>query len=270
MKNIPHHMLQGVALHHYSVIDWKAKGSDTEFSEELYFKSMQQAWLMDELIENHTAIMDKYDPEKKVDLIVDEWGGWYNVAEGTEPGFLFQQNTMRDAMIAGMTLNIFNNHADRVKMANLAQTVNVLQAVILTEKEKMLLTPTYQVMKMYNVHHDAQLVPVSFVSPKYRMNGEELPALSVSASKDDEGSVHISIVNIDSKEDRHIAFNIETIGINNISARILASSNLGDHNTFENPDKIRPKKFSDFKVRNGILEIHLPPFSVLVLEGDRN
>ena len=115
---------------------------------------------MDELITKHSAIMDKYDPQKKVALVVDEWGGWYDVEPGTNPGFLYQQNTMRDAMIAGATLNIFNNHADRVRMANLAQTINVLQAVILTDKEKMILTPTYHVMEMYNVHQDATLLPV--------------------------------------------------------------------------------------------------------------
>jgi alpha-N-arabinofuranosidase len=142
MRDIPHWMLQGVALHHYSVIDWNKKGSATAFSEKEYFTTLQRAWKMEELVTRHSTIMDKYDPKKKVALVVDEWGGWYDVEPGTNPGFLFQQNTMRDAMIAGMTLNIFNNHADRVKMANLAQTINVLQAVILTDEEKMILTPT--------------------------------------------------------------------------------------------------------------------------------
>ena len=162
MKNIPQDLAGGLALHHYSVIDWNKKGAAVEFDEDMYFQTMQRAWKMDSLIIKHAAIMDKYDPQKAIALVVDEWGGWYDVEKGTNPGFLYQQNTMRDEMIAGITLNIFNNHSDRVRMANLAQTVNVLQAVILTDKEKMILTPTYHVMEMYKVHQDAQLMNVSF------------------------------------------------------------------------------------------------------------
>ncbi|WP_419214083.1 alpha-N-arabinofuranosidase [Maribacter sp. X9] len=269
MKNIPKNMLQGVALHHYSVIDWGAKGPDVNFDEETYFKTMKESWLMEELIVKHTAIMDKYDEEKKVDLIVDEWGGWYEVAEGTNPGFLYQQNTMRDAMIAGMNLNIFNNHADRVKMANLAQAVNVLQAVILTDKEKMILTPTYHVMNMYKVHQDATLIPLSFESPMYTYKEESLPALTVSASKDENEKTHISFTNIDTKKGSTVSIDLNELGLKNITGSILSSQNLQDHNTFENPDKIVPKEFKDFKFKKGMLEVTIPPFSVIVLEGSK-
>ncbi|MEH6511692.1 MAG: alpha-L-arabinofuranosidase C-terminal domain-containing protein, partial [Maribacter arcticus] len=269
MKNIPKSMLQGVALHHYSVIDWSAKGPDVNFDEETYFKTMKESWLMEELIVKHTAIMDKYDEEKKVDLIVDEWGGWYEVAEGTNPGFLYQQNTMRDAMIAGMNLNIFNNHADRVKMANLAQTVNVLQAVILTEDEKMILTPTYHVMNMYKVHQDATLIPLSFDSPLYNFKEESLPALTVSASKDKNEEIHISFTNIDTKNGSTVSIDLTDLKLKNIMGAILSSESLQDHNTFDNPNKIEPKNFKDFKFNKGMLEVTIPPFSVLVLEGKK-
>ena len=269
MKNIPKNMLQGVALHHYSVIDWKAKGSDVDFTEDLYFKTMKESWLMEELIVKHTAIMDKYDKEKEVDLIVDEWGGWYEVAEGTNPGFLYQQNTMRDAMIAGMNLNIFNNHADRVKMANLAQTVNVLQAVILTDKEKMILTPTYHVMNMFKVHQDAKLIPISFESPEYTFNGESLPAVNASASMDDAGKMHLSIVNIDAHKENTVSIDLNTLGIKKITGRILMSDKLQDHNSFDNPNKIAPKEYKDFTFKKGVLEVELPPFSVVILEGSK-
>ncbi len=269
MKNIPKNMLQGVALHHYSVIDWKAKGPDVNFDEETYFKTMKESWLMEELIVKHTAIMDKYDEDKKVDLIVDEWGGWYEVSEDTNPGFLYQQNTMRDAMIAGMNLNIFNNHADRVKMANLAQAVNVLQAVILTEDEKMILTPTYHVMNMYKVHQDATLIPLSFDSPMYTYEDESLPSLTVSASKDETEKVHISFTNIDTKNANSISIDLNELGLKNMSGSILSSANLQDHNTFENPNAIVPKNFKDFKFKKGMLEVEVPPFSVLVLEGTK-
>src|ERR1700744_32170 len=146
MKNIPKGLIEGIALHHYAIIDWSHKSSATKFSKEEYFKTMQRTLFMDTLVTKHSAILDKYDPQKKVGLIVDEWGGWYDVEPGTNPGFLYQQNSMRDAMIAGSTLNIFNNHCDRVRMANLAQCINVLQSVILTQGDKMILTPTYYVM----------------------------------------------------------------------------------------------------------------------------
>src|SRR5690606_4838738 len=195
MKNVPASLIEGVALHHYAVIDWNDKGPSTTYSDEQYFRSLKSAWLMEELVVKHSAIMDKYDPEKRVALVVDEWGGWYEVDPGTNPGFLYQQHTMRDAVIAGMTLNIFNNHAERVRMANLAQTNNVLQAGILTEGEKMLLTPTYHVMEMCKVHQDAQLNPLHIKSGDYTFGYEKLPAMSASASVDTLVDTHISLLN---------------------------------------------------------------------------
>lgn len=268
MQQIPHRMLQGVALHHYSVIDWNAKSSSTDFSEAEYFKTMKQSWLMDELIEKHLAIMDKYDPEGRVDLVVDEWGGWYDVLPGTNRGFLLQQNTMRDAMIAGLILNIFNNHAKRVKMANLAQTVNVLQAVILTEEERLLLTPTYHVMHMYKGHQDAQLLPVAFASPQYEVDGQSLPALSVSASRDASGKVRISLVNIDARKSHPVEIDLRGLAPKSLQGRILASARLQDHNTFDQPEKIRPESFDRFTFRQGVFRAELPPFSVVVMESD--
>jgi alpha-N-arabinofuranosidase len=266
MRDIPKSLIEGVALHSYSFVKWEKKGSSTKFNEEQYFATMQTALKMEELVTKHSDIMDKYDPENKVALIVDEWGGWYDVEEGTNPGFLYQQNTMRDAMIAGTTLNIFNNHSKRVKMANLAQTVNVLQAVILTENEKMLLTPTYHVMKMYTVHHDAQLLPMTINSPSYTHNDETLPALSASASKDKNGLIHISLVNIDSKKEHKIEIDMQELGIKNVTGTILASPKLQDHNTFDNPSKIKPAVFKGFETKKGKLEITIPAFSVVVLE----
>lgn len=268
MRDIPKSLIEGVALHSYSFVEWNEKGSSVDYSEEQYFSTMKTALMMDELIVNHTAIMDKYDPENKIALVVDEWGGWYEVMEGTNPGFLYQQNTMRDAMIAGTTLNIFNNHADRVKMANLAQTVNVLQAVVLTEGEKMLLTPTYHVMKMYNVHQDAKQLQVSFDGPTYNFEGEKLPAISASASKNKEGEVHVSLVNIDAHKSHTINLSLDQFGANKLTGTILSSKDLQDHNSFEAPEMIKPRELKSIKVKKGVAEIELPPFSVLVLKAE--
>jgi alpha-N-arabinofuranosidase len=267
MRDIPHNMLGGLALHHYSVIEWNSKGPATGFSEEQYFKTMKQAWRMEELVQRHSTIMDKYDPAKRVALVVDEWGGWYDVEPGTNPGFLYQQNTMRDAMIAGMTLNIFNNHADRVRMANLAQTINVLQAVILTDEEKMILTPTYHVMEMYKVHQDAKLLPLTLQTKDYTFGNDKLPAVSAPASVDVQGRTHISLVNIDAKNAQEVS--VDLFGgttYKTVSGRVLTAKTLTDHNTFDKPGNIKPAAFNDAKLKGGALNVTVPPFSVVVLE----
>jgi alpha-N-arabinofuranosidase len=265
MKNIPHNMLEGIALHHYSVIDWNKKGPATGFSEEHYFNTLKSAWKMEELVTRHSTIMDRYDPNKRVALVVDEWGGWYDVEPGTNPGFLYQQNTMRDAMIAGMTLNIFNNHADRVRMANLAQTINVLQAVILTKEDKMLLTPTYHVMEMYNVHQDAQLLDLKLQTKDYVLGNEKLPAVNASASKNKEGVTHISLTNIDPKNPQEITINLRGAGYTTVSGRVLASAAITDYNSFEKPNLIQPQAFKGAMLKDGAVTVKMPPCSVVVL-----
>lgn len=266
MKNIPRNLMEGVALHHYSFVEWNEKGSSTDFTEEQYFKTIKRALFMDTLVINHSAIMDKYDPQKRIALVVDEWGGWYNVEPNTNPGFLYQQNTMRDAMIAGVTLNIFHKHAERVRIANLAQTVNVLQAVILTDKEKMILTPTYHVLEMFNVHQDANLLDLKVFGNDYVFNGQKLQAISASASKDSTGTIHISLVNIDPNKSQKLTINMNAGNMSSITGRLLSSKKIQDHNTFQEPDKIVPGVFKDFVVDKKNLAVTLPPGSVVVLK----
>jgi alpha-N-arabinofuranosidase len=266
MRDIPKNLIDAVALHHYSVINWNKKSSATGFTEEEYFTTMQRAWQMEELVQRHSEIMDKYDPQKKVGLVVDEWGGWYDVEPGTNGAFLYQQNTMRDAMIAGLTLNIFNNHCDRVRMANLAQCINVLQAVILTSEEKMILTPTYHVMEMYNVHQDAQMIPLSLESATYTLGSNKLKAISASASRDKKGLIHISLVNIDSKNEQEISVDLKNLTFGSVNGKILRSSKLQNHNTFAEPELIRPESFTNTKINGHSVSLKLPPFSVVVLE----
>ncbi len=266
MRDIPLSLLEGIALHHYSAIDWGKKSSATKFGEEEYFSTMKRALLMEELVQKHSTIMDRYDPQKRVALVVDEWGGWYNVEPNTNPAFLYQQNTLRDAMIAGVTLNIFNNHCDRVRMANLAQTINVLQAVILTQEEKMLLTPTYHVMEMYAVHQDATLLPIQVQSEDYLSGQEKLKAISASASKDKNGVIHISLVNIDAQKAQEVSLDLRGYKMSSVSGRILTSGKLQDHNTFEKPEKVKPDVYDGAIINGNLVKAKLPPFSVVVLE----
>lgn len=267
MKNIGSRMW-GLTLHYYTIPtgNWKAKGSATQFDENEYFSTMKNCLKMEELVTKHSAIMDKYDPKKKVALVVDEWGIWTDVEPGTNPGFLYQQNSLRDALIAGTTLNIFNNHSDRVKMANLAQTVNVLQALVLTEKDKMVLTPTYHIFDLYKVHQDAKYLPITFASPEYTVGNNKIPALNVSASQDSTGAIHISLVNLDPKNKISLSTDLGGLKWKTVTGQILTSAKLTDINTFANPDKIHNSKFSGAKKSGNQLKIDLPSQSVVVLE----
>ncbi|RYY19537.1 MAG: alpha-N-arabinofuranosidase, partial [Sphingobacteriaceae bacterium] len=265
MKNIGRQMW-GLSLHYYTLPtnNWSDKGSATNFDEKQYIATMRNCLRMEELVNKHAAIMDKYDPAKRVAMVVDEWGIWTNVEPGTNPGFLFQQNSMRDALIAGTTLNIFNNHADRVKMANLAQTVNVLQSLVLTQKEKMILTPTYHVFDLYQVHQDATLLPITIQSPDYAVGDVKVPAVNASASRDSSEVVHISFVNLNTKK-MTISTALQDVDYKTVQGRMVTSAKYTDYNSFDQPNKITTAVFTGAKKQGNQLVAELPPLSVVVL-----
>ena len=265
MKTIPHWLMWGISLHHYTT-NWLKKGSATEFGEDLYFDILERCLKIAAVIDRHMTIMDKYDPDKRIALVIDEWGTWYNVEPGTNPGFLFQQNTLRDALVAGLSLNYFNERCERIKMANIAQTVNVLQSLIFTREDKILLTPTYHIFEMYKVHHDATLLPVDLGCGDYEYNGKKLPALCASASRNTDGVIHISIVNIHPEKDTELTIDLRGMNITNASGRILTSENVTDHNTFENPEKIKPEIFKNIKLNKNVITATIPAKSVIMLE----
>ena len=268
MQNIPGGLVNGISLHYYTFANsWENKGNATGFDDNEYFRTLENATRMDELITRHSAIMDQYDPEKRLGLIVDEWGAWYNVEPGTNPGFLYQQNTLRDALLAGVTLNIFHKHADRVKMANIAQMINVLQAMILTEGEKMILTPTYHVFDMYKVHQDATMLPTEVTCGNYERLGRSLPAVSATASKDKEGTLHITLVNIDPANDIDVSCSVRGTTTTNVSAgQIITAENVRVCNTFDQPDKVRLANFKGATYKNGVLKVKLPAKSLVTVE----
>jgi alpha-N-arabinofuranosidase len=240
--------------------------SATDFGEAEWFVAMQNAQRIDELITNHSAIMDQHDPDKEVWLIVGEWGMWHSVEPGTNPGFLYQQNTMRDAVVAGQHLNVFNNHAERVKMANIAQTVNVLQAMVLTRGEEMILTPTYHVFEMYTPHHDATLLPIELDAGTYAYEGQEVDAVNASASRDSEGRVHITLTNMDPNQARTISVQIRGQQVSQVSGRVLTADAMNAHNTFEAPNTVRPEAFDGASLSGQTLTVELPSKSVVALE----
>jgi len=257
--------MEGLSLHYYCG-SGKNSRSATQFGEEDWFFQLKKALFMDELLTNHVAIMDKYDPDKRIDLLVDEWGAWHNVEPGTNRRFLYQQNSLRDALVAAITLNIFNKHCDRVKMANIAQTVNVLQAVILTEDEKMLLTPTYHVFEMYTVHHDATLLPIELQCGKYQFAQEEIPSLNVSASRDKSGKIHVSICNLDPNNSAELTCRLKGVRSKAVRGTVLTAPTITAHNTFDRPHAVKPVVFDGARLKGDSITATIPSKSLIVLE----
>lgn len=268
MKNIPQWMMWGISLHYYTIPtgNWEHKGSATRFDEREYFATMRNALIMEQLLRNQEAIMDRYDPQKKIALVVDEWGIWTEAEPGSSPGFLYQQNSLRDGLLAASTLNIFNNHADRVKMANLAQTVNVLQSLALTRGNKMILTPTYYVFDLFKVHQDATLLPVKLLSPDYVSGKEKIQAVNASASRSSSGIIHITLVNLDPVNKVTVEASFSQNDLKFTNGRVLTSRQFNDINTFDSPDVVKPSPFKDVKTNGNIMSVTLPSKSVVVLE----
>ena len=257
--------MNGLALHYYCGTGRKSR-SATQYEEGDWFHLLRSALRMEELVTKHSEIMDKYDPQKRVALIVDEWGAWHAVEPGTNPGFLYQQNSLRDALVAGLTLNIFNQHADRVKMANIAQTINVLQAVILTDKEKMILTPTYHVFEMFTAHHDAKLLPTELEAVAYRFGQDQIPGLNVSASRDKDGKIHVTLCNLNPNTTAEVSCELQGAKAGGLTGRVLTAPAITSHNTFDKPETVKPAAFTAFRTTENGFTTSLPAKSVVVLE----
>lgn len=263
VMEIAGNFMDGLSLHYYTLPNdtWDHKGSATEFSVEEYYTTLKKTLKMEELIHLHGAIMDQYDPEKKVGLIVDEWGTWYDVEPGTNPGFLYQQNTMRDALVAAINLNIFNENCDRVKMANIAQLVNVLQSVILTEGAKMVLTPTYHVFEMYKHHQDGTLLSSDLVCDGIETDLGEVPTVTKSVSVDADHVMHITLGNTSADKPEAVDVTLTGAAFSDVRAEMICGE-IHDKNTFE---KIAVEKNILDTISNteNLLSIELPACSVV-------
>ena len=262
------HMIDGLDMHYYTIVDgWPPRRSATQYGEREWFEAMRQALRVDELIGRHAAIMDKYDPAKRVALIVGEWGMWHAQEPGSHPGFLYQQNTLRDALVAAASLDVFNRHADRVRGANIAQMVNVLQAMVLTRGPQLVLTPTYHVFDFYTVHHDAVLLPLAVTSAgQYAFGRDSVPAVSASASRDRRGVIHVTMSNLDPNQPRTVDAELRGVTVSGATGRVLTAPAITSYNSFEQPNVVQPAPFTGARVANGRLTVTLPPKSVVVLE----
>ena len=262
------HLIQGYCFHYYTVCHgWDKKGSATKFDENDWFHTLKNTLVMEGRLERHIGLLDEYDQQNKIGLIADEWGNWYDVEPGTNPAFLYQQNTLRDAVTAALYLNIYNNHARRVKMANIAQTINVLQSMLLTQGDKLVKTPTFYVFKMYKVHQDAILLPINVECEDYSFDGMTLPGVSASASKDSAGKIHISLCNLDPNNQKEVSVELRgTEKLAKVKGEIITAPAMNDYNDFGKSEKVNIQAFSGYKLDKSVLKVSLPSKSVVTLE----
>ncbi len=276
MNNVGNRM-NGLSLHYYTVNGWNgSKGSATNFDNDEYYWTIGKCLEIEQVINKHSKLMDEKDPQKKIGLLVDEWGTWWDEEPGTIRGHLYQQNSMRDAMVAALTLNVFQRHTDRIRMANIAQVVNVLQSMILTDTKgtgHMVLTPTYHVFKMYEGFQDATALPIDVKCDSISVKGDKrsndadrmVPAVSTSAAKEKDGSIIVSLANTDLDKVQEVNIDIDGAVVKNVTGEILSCKNIKDYNDFDHPELIKPAIFKDAKIKKNTLNVKLPAKSIVVL-----
>ncbi len=259
--------IDALSLHYYTIPGgWPPRASASEFDESAWAETLAAAVRMDELVTRHTAIMDRYDPAKRIWLAVDEWGTWYAGDPGTNPGFLRQQNTLRDGLVAAIHLNIFAKHAERVKMSAIAQMVNVLQAMVLTDGPKMVLTPTYHVFAMYKPFMDGTVLPLEIKSPWYSKDQWVMPAVSASAVRGKDGVVRVALANLDPNRANRVTAKLAGMSVSTVSGQVLTASEITARNDFDAPTRVAPQPFNGARIDGGALSVTLPPKSVVMLE----
>jgi alpha-N-arabinofuranosidase len=259
--------MDAVSLHYYTLPrdNWQHKGAAVGFPEDEWISTLAHTLAMEDFVTANVAALQRHDPANKVALAVDEWGTWYDTEPGRDPGFLFQQNTLRDALVAAINLNIFHHHADRVRLAAIAQMVNVLQAMILTDGPKMVLTPTYHVFAMYRPFQDATSLPVQVQAPDYRLGAVGVPALSASAARTPDGSILVALVNLDPHRPLEAGATFAGAGVHQVRGEILDARDMDARNTFDAPHVVEPRAFDGARLQDGRLTVTLPPKSVVVL-----
>jgi alpha-N-arabinofuranosidase len=256
-----------ISFHYYTIPGdrWQSKGPTTGFGEDQWISTLAHTLRMDDYITQNSAVMDKYDPAKKIAFAVDEWGTWYDPEPGREPGFLYQQNTLRDAIVAALNFNVFEHHADRVRLANIAQMINVLQAMILTKGSQMILTPTYHVFKMYESFQDATYLPVDLTTPQYMQGSTSVPAISLSAARTASGAIAVALVNLDPNKAIAVSVAISGASLSQASGTLLTAGAMDARNTFESPDAIHPSAFNAATITGHRLSLTVPAKSVIVV-----
>ena len=272
MNNVGHRM-NGISLHYYTVTGWSgSKGSATKFNNDDYYWTMGKCLEIEDVIKKHSAIMDQKDPKKQIGLLVDEWGTWWDEEPGTISGHLYQQNSMRDAFVAALTLNVFHRHTDRVRMANIAQVVNVLQSMILTDTKgtgHMVLTPTYHVFNMYKDFQEATYLLMDVKTDSMSVRGNRtIPLLSTSAARTADGTIVVALANVSLDKEQKVNLSLDGIASKpkTVTGQILSCKSVADYNDFENPNRIVPTEFKDAKLSKQNVSVKIPAKSIAVIK----
>jgi alpha-N-arabinofuranosidase len=266
MKNAAKN-IDALSVHYYTLPTgkWDKKGPATGFNAQDWADTFANTLKMDDIITKHSAVMDKYDPQKRVGLAVDEWGTWYDVEKGTEPGHLYQNNTLRDGVLAAVNFNIFHHHADRVRLTAIAQTVNVLQSMILTKDDKLALTPTYYAFKMYVPFQDSTSLPLDLTAPTFTQGDKTLPVFNASAAKGKDGKTYIGLANMDPDDDVSLTIDLGALKAKAVSGQVLTAAKMDAYNDFGKPAAVAPATLKGAKISGGKLTVTLPAKSVVVV-----
>jgi len=259
--------IDGISLHFYTVVKWPPSYKATDFGEDEYAALLNDTRRMDELLRTHSAIMDQYDPDKKIALIVDEWGAWLAATPGSPQGFLEQQNSQRDALIAALNINMFARHADRVRGANIAQMVNVLQAMIFTDKDRMLLSPTYHVFRLYLPFQDATFLPTTVSAGEYKHGAVTLPRVDAIAARDAQGKTWLAVANLDPNQSTQVVIDVSGTAFKRARGETLSAPRVDSVNTFDAPQTVAPKPYLA-KAAGKQLKLPLAPASLTVVALD--
>jgi alpha-N-arabinofuranosidase len=234
-------LVDSLALHAY----FGQGMNDVDFSDDDYYRLIGSIKVLKRKLAQTTELAQAYSTyEHRIDVVMDEWGTWYKQA--TVEGGLYQQNTMRDALFAAASFHCFHEYGERLWMTNMAQTVNVLQALILTKGPEMILTPTYHIYEMFRQHRDGDLVVCKVRnSPTLSSpDAEDRDAISASTTLSADGkALFLSILNLDLAQTYTIDVNVTNAAEWKVQqVRRLATGDIRSHNTFEDPDKVRPEE----------------------------
>jgi alpha-N-arabinofuranosidase len=265
------HAMDGISHHYYTIAtgDWGKKGQATGFPESEWISALSNTMRVDGHLAAQEAVLERNDPDGRVGIYLDEWGTWYDPAEGRNPGFLYQQNSIRDALIAALNFNIFHQHTKRLHMANIAQTVNVLQAVVLTDGPRMLTTPTYHAFEMYVPFQDATFLPVEHGEvPAYALGDLSVPHVSASAALGKDGDLIVALVNLHAREPIDVSVAVAGSEAGSAAGRVLTGDAIDAHNTFDAPDAVTPEEL-DVELGAEGFRVSLPPRSVSVVTLSR-
>ena len=263
--------LDGISHHYYTLPtdEWSKKGGATGFPEQEWISTLYHAMRIDEYLAMNEAVLEELDPSGSVGLYLDEWGTWYDADPGNDAGILYQQNSIRDALVAALSFNIFHRHTKRLHMANIAQTVNVLQAVVLTRGDEMIVTPTYHAFEMYRPFQDATFVPTDLQGGGRYEHGEfSVPRVSATAALAAGGGLVVALVNLHASDAVDVDVRVSGYDAAGASARVLAGDAIDAHNTFEIPDAVRPVELPVRLEGNG-LSMTLPARSVSVIRLEK-